>query len=296
MDGDDFPPKANRWGLIRPNTDDPWSILAAAGQSVMDKMHSKGTPLEHWDVRINFGIKTGYNKAFIIDEATRRSLVAADSKSEEIIKPVLRGRDVQRYQPKWAGKYLIDTHNGYGKIPAININDYPAVKTHLDVHYSQLQKRQDKGRTPYNLRNCAYYEDFAKEKLLWIELVGRGRFAYDNTGIIGEATTFTMTGEHIKYLCGVLNARLIRWYLWQIAPTSGMGTLRWKKVYVQTIPVPRLSAAMQRPLVRLVERILKAKASNPNADTAGLESEIDRRVYALYGLTDEEIAAVEGRG
>ena len=295
MDGDDFPPEADRWGLIRPNTDDPWSILAAAGQSVMDKMHSKGTPLEHWDVRINYGIKTGYNKAFIIDESTRRSLVAADSKSAEIIKPVLRGRDVQRYQPKWAGKYLIDTHNDYGKIPAININDYPAVKTHLDVHYSQLQKRQDKGRTPYNLRNCAYYEDFAKEKLVWIELVENGRFAYDNSGIYGEATTFIMTGEHIKFLCGVLNAQLVRWYLGQIAPTSGMGTLRWKKVYVQTIPVPRLSAAKQRPLVGLVDRILEAKAANPAADTAELEADIDRRVYALYGLTDEEIAVIEGR-
>ena len=112
--------------------------------------------------------------------------------------------------------------------------------------------------------------------MLWIELVEDGRFAYDNSGIYGEATTFIMTGECIKFLCGVLNAQLVRWYLGQIAPTSGMGTLRWKKVYVETIPIPRGDAAQQRPLVRLVDRILEAKAANPAADTAELEAEIDR--------------------
>ena len=131
--------------------------------------------------------------------------------------------------------------------------------------------------------------------MVWIELTESGRFAYDDSGIHAEATTFTMTGEHIKFLCGVLNAKLILWYLGQIAPTSGMGTLRWKKIYVETIPAPRANAAKQHPIVRLVDRILDAKAANPNADTAALEVEIDRLVYALYGLTEEEIAAVEAR-
>ena len=247
------------------------------------------------DVTINFGIKTGYNKAFIIDEATRRKLLTADPRSTDIIKPVLRGRDIQRYWAEWAGLYLIDTHNGYGRVAAVNVDRYTAVKAHLNQHLARLQKRQDQGRTPYNLRNCAYYGDFAKEKLLWIELVDNGRFAYDNGGTIGEATTFIMTGEGIKFLCGVLNAKLIGWYLSQVAPTSGMGTLRWKKVYVETIPVPRLNVTKQRPIVRLVDRILAAKDADPDADTVALEAEIDRLVYALYGLTEEEIAAVGGQ-
>ncbi len=288
-----FPPHTSLWGQTRPDGDRPWSILSHTGQSVMDKMEAKGTPLKEWDLSINYGIKTGYNNAFIINNTTRESLIAADSKSAAIIKPVLRGRDIQRYQAKWAGLWLIDMHNGYGDIPAIGIDDYPAIKAHLDKFDSQLKKRQDKGKTPYNLRNCAYHEDFAKEKLLWIELVENGRFAYDDTGVYGEATAFIMTGECIKYLCAILNSKLVRWFLQQIAPTSGMGTLRWKKVYVETIPVPKITAAEQRSFIHLINRILTAKTPDPDVDTSVFESEIDRMVYSLYNLTTEEIAIVE---
>ena len=103
-----------------------------------------------------------------------------------------------------------------------------------------------------------------------------------------------MTGVSLKFLCAVLNARLTRWFLGQVAPTSGMGTLRWKKVYVETIPVPKLTAEKQRPFIRLVDRILKAKAANPCADTLETQEEIDRLVYDLYGLTNAEVAAVKG--
>ena len=132
-----------------------------------------------------------------------------------------------------------------------------------------------------------------KEKLFWIELVESGRFAYDNSGIYGEATTFVMTGKYLMYLCAVLNAKLTGWFLQQAAPTSGMGTLRWKKVYVEAIPIPEISAAKQRPFIRLVEGILEAKTSDPDADTSEQEAEIDEMVYELYGLTNEEVTAIE---
>ena len=107
---------------------------------------------------------------------------------------------------------------------------------------------------------CAYHEDFTKEKLLWIELVNNCRFAYDNSGFYGEATTFLLTGESIKYLCAVLNAKLIRWFLEKVAPTSGMGTLRWKKVYVERLPIPRTTGPRQQPFSRLVDSVLMARA------------------------------------
>jgi hypothetical protein len=289
----DIPPEPRVWGQVRPDGDAPWSALSHAEQRVMDKMQAKGTLLREWDLRISRGILTGYNKAFIIDDKTKEALVAKDPKSTEIIKPMLRGRDIQRYRAKWAKLYLINTHNGYGDVPAVNINNYPAVKAHLDGFYLQLEKRQDKGRTPYNLRNCAYYGEFSKEKLLWIELVEDGRFAYDNSGIYGEATTFIMTGASLKYLCAILNSTLTRWFLQQMAPTSGMGTFRWKKVYVETILIPQLSAAKQSPFVRLVDEILEAKAADPNADTEPLEWQLDSMVYRLYGLTEEEDTTVE---
>ena len=114
----------------------------------------------------NYGITTGLNDAFIIDNSTKERLIAQDPRSGDIIKPVLRGRDIDRYRAKWAGIWLIDTHNGYDGVPAIEIDDYPAIKTHLDDYFEQLEKRYDKGRTPYNLRNCAYHAEFIKEKLL----------------------------------------------------------------------------------------------------------------------------------
>ncbi len=291
----DIPPREELWGRTSPDGAAPWSILSRLEQRVMDKVQAVGTPLAAWNVKINFGIKTGYNAAFIVDDATRDALVSEDPASTDIIFPVLRGKDIQRYQVEWAGRWLIAVHNGYGNIPAVDIDGYPAVKAHLDRSYPQLESRYDKGRTPYHLRNCTYYEDFAKEKLLWIELVESGRFAYENTGIYGEATTFVMTGEDIKYLCAVLNAKLITWFLQWVAPTSGMGVLRWKKVYVEKIPIPKITVAEQRPFVRLVDRILRAKAADPATDTREWEAELDRLVYALYGLSDEEVAAVAGQ-
>ena len=293
--GSEFPPEEHKWGQVRPSGETPWSILSSSEQSVMDKMLAVGTPLKEWDIAINYGIKTGLNDAFIIDNQTKEALIAEDPRSAEIIKPVVRGRDIRRYQAKWAKLWLLDTHNGYSDEPAINIHDYPAVKAHLDRYYERLEKRYDKGRTPYNLRNCAYHEDFAKEKLLWIELVNNGRFAYDNSEIYGDTTTFLLTGESVKYLCAVLNAKLIRWFLESVAPTSGTGTLRWKKVYVERLPIPRISASRQKRFNRAIDSILQAKAEDQSADISDAEAEIDRWVCALYGLSPIEISLVEGR-
>ena len=290
----DFPPNASQWGELRTDGERPWSVLTPVEQSVMDKMAAVGTPLQDWDVSMYRGITTGLNQAFVIDEETRAALVAADAKSADIIKPVLRGRDIQRYLARWAGLYLIDSHNGYGDTAAINADDYPAIKVHLDEYYAQLAKRQDKGATPYNLRNCAYHEEFAREKLFWMDLTDSGRFAYDADETFCVNTVFMMTGPALKYLCAVLNSRLITWYMGNTALNSGMGVTRWIGHTVEQIPVPKVSAAKQPPLVRLVDRFLSAKSADPNADTSELEAEIDRRVYALYGLTEAEVAAVSG--
>ena len=288
-----LPPDESQWGELRPNGAMPWSILSPVEQSVMDKMEAVGTPLKEWDVTINYGIKTGYNDAFVIDDATRQALIAEDPKSAEIIKPILRGRDIQRYQAEWAELWLIDLHNGYGDVPAVNMDDYPAIKNHLDGFYPQLKKRQDKGRTPYNLRNCAYHEDFAKEKLFWMDMSNRGRFAYSDSEMYCNNKGFIMTGESLKYLCALLNSALITWLMKNTARTTGVGLTQWEKFAVERLPIPQIPAAKQRPFVRLVDSILEAKDADPQADTSELEAEIDRLVYGLYGLTAGEIGAVE---
>ncbi len=297
-----LPPQEKDWGELRPQGEGPWMALSAIERDVMDKMEAVGTRLNTWDIAINYGIKTGYNEAFIINTATKDALIDADPNSARILKPILRGRDIKRYQAQWAGLWVIATFPSLH----IDIEDYPAIEQHL-LSYGKDRLEQagktisngNKSRkwTPhqwFELQDvCAYHADFEREKLVWIELVDNGRFAYDHSGIYGEATTFIMTGKHLKYLCTLLNTKLIRWFFQQVAPTSGTGTLRWKKVYVETIPIPKISAAEQRPFIALIDQILTAKANNPTADTSTLEHEIDQHVYQLYQLTPDEIKTIE---
>lgn len=144
---------------------DSWVILSPIEQSIKQKIEAVGVPLKDWDIQINYGIKTGCNEAFIITTDKRNEILAnckdeAERKrTEELIRPILRGRDIKRYGYNWAGLWLINTHNGIkGKLPRVNINDYPAIKAHLDKYWDKISKRADKGDTPYNLRNCAYME------------------------------------------------------------------------------------------------------------------------------------------
>ena len=294
LDGErGFPPPEGTWSETRPDGAAPWSILSTVEWRVLDKMRTAGAPLGDWNVRINMGIKTGCNEAFVIDGDTRARLIDEDPRSQEILRPVLRGRDLRRWRARWTGKYLIDTHNGHGDVPAIDIARYPAVKRHLDGFLPALKRRQDKGRTPYNLRDCAYHEAFAEEKLLWMDLVDQGRFAYDDDALFGTNTTYFLTGENLKFLCAVLNSKLTYCFLRHTAPTSGMGVIRWMKVYVESLPIPDASDARKRPIVRLMDDILAAKDADPGADITDQEKEIDRLVYTLYGLSEAEIAAVE---
>jgi len=299
----DFPPPTWLWGSVAPEGDAPWSILSVGEQSIMEKIRTKGTPLRHWDVTMYRGVTTGLNEAFIIDENIRAVLVAADPKSAEILKPVLRGRDIQRYRVDWKGLWLITTLPALG----INIDDYPAVREYLlslsKARLEQSGKKLPDGKKSRKRTNnawhelqdaCAYYEEFVKEKLFWMDLTERGRFAY----AIGETfclnTAFMMTGYGVKYLCAVLNSTMATWFMGTTALNSGMGVTRWIKHTVEQIPVPKISPAQQKPFIQLIDHILQAKAVNPSADTSALEAEIDRLVYQLYELTTEEIAVVEG--
>ena len=289
----EFPPKDNLWGQVRTSGEGAWVILSSPEQGAMDKIQARGTPLKDWDVKTYIGTMTGFNKAFLIDTATKNKLVSEESNAVTIIKPVLRGRDIGRYRARWAGLWLIDTHNGYGTCPPIDVNDYPTIKAHLDEYYAQLEGRYDQGLTPYNLRSCAYHEEFSKEKLFWMDLTDRGRFAYSGSEMFCLNTGSMLIGHSIKYLCAVLNSSLITWLIRNTALNSGMGVPRWIRTTVEQIPVPNISSAKQRPFVRLVDRILKAKDADPKANTEHLEREIDRLVYDLYGLTEEEDTAIE---
>ena len=190
--------------------------------------------------------------------------------------------------------WLIDTHNGHGSVPAVDIDEYPAIKAHFDGYYEQLEKRYDKGRTPYNLRNCAYHAEFTKEKLFWADMAAKGRFAFSDEEAYCNNKGYIMTGESLKYLCAVLNSSLITWWVRNMAATTGMGLTEWTIVTVERLPIPKVSRDRQLPFVRLVDRILQTDGFGKEDDMR-LESQMDSLVYELYGLDADEIRAVTSK-
>lgn len=279
-----------------------------------DKIESVGTPLKDWDIQINYGIKTGANEAFIIPTEKREEILNACKTKEErertegLIKPILRGKDIKRYSYEWAHLWLINTHNGYtsalkSKIPPIDIAKYPATKAHLDSHYDTITTRSDQGDTPYHLRNCAYLEDFEKEKIVYGEIVQEPRFYLDN-GECGlgyfyaEATSFILTGEHLHYLLGMLHSKLITFAFKTFYAGGGLGEsgYRYKKAFIERLPIPKITYKNQelaRKITDGAKQILALKEKDPKANTQKLEKEIDALVYQLYNLTDEEIKTIE---
>ncbi|WRF01296.1 class I SAM-dependent DNA methyltransferase [Helicobacter pylori] len=279
-----------------------------------DKIESVGTPLKDWDIQINYGIKTGANEAFIIPTEKRDAILNACKTQEErerterLIKPILRGKDIKRYSYEWAHLWVINTHNGYTsnlkfKIPPIDIEKYPTTKAHLDSHYDTIATRCDQGDTPYHLRNCAYLEDFEKEKIVYGEIVQEPRFYLDNGEcelgyFYAEATSFILTGEHLRYLLGMLHSKLITFAFKTFYAGGGLGEsgYRYKKAFIERLPIPKITPKNQEladKITDYAERILKAKEKDPKANTQGLEKEIDALVYQLYNLTDEEIKTIE---
>ncbi|EJB47907.1 class I SAM-dependent DNA methyltransferase [Helicobacter pylori] len=279
-----------------------------------DKIESVGTPLKDWDIQINYGIKTGANEAFIIPTEKRDAILNACKTQEErkhterLIKPILRGKDIKRYSYEWAHLWVINTHNGYtsnlkSKIPPIDIEKYPAIKAHLDAHWDTIATRCDQGDTPYHLRNCAYLEDFEKEKIVYGEIVQEPRFYLDNgeceLGVFyAEATSFILTGEHLRYLLGMLHSKLITFAFKTFYAGGGLGEsgYRYKKAFIERLPIPQITHKNQELADKITDgakQILALKEKDPKANTQKLEKEIDALVYQLYHLTDEEIKIIE---
>ncbi|EGJ3611348.1 class I SAM-dependent DNA methyltransferase [Campylobacter jejuni] len=274
------------------------------------KIERIGTPLKEWyGFNIYRGILTGYNEAFIITTEKRNEILAnckdeaEKERTAKLIRKMLRGRDIKRYSYEWAGLWVINTHNGYKskngeKIEAINIEHYPSLKKHFDEFYPQLEKRADKGLTPYNLRNCAYIEEFEKEKIVWAEMTKEACFVYDNSNFFTNQTCYFFTHCDYKYLLAILNSRLIVYYMQYISSHLGQGAFRWIRQYIEKLPIPKINSKNEKlanKLISLVDEILKAKEQDKNANTQELENKINSLTYKLYNLTEEEIKIIEGK-
>ncbi|ADU40282.1 Eco57I restriction endonuclease [Helicobacter pylori 35A] len=338
------PPKESRFKYYEPTPDDKNDLKNApslpmrqnalstesfifADATLLDlrgKMERFGTPLKDWDIQINYGIKTGANEAFIITTEKRNEILNACKTQEErkrtetLIKPILRGKDIKRYSYEWADLWVIIAKFGSHEFLEV---EYPTIYNHLLQYKDQLEKRgqcrysrgSQNSNKPYpgqhhwleldNNPRDSYLQEFEKEKIVYGEIVQEPRFYLDNGEcklgyFYAEATSFILTGEHLHYLLGMLHSKLITFAFKTFYAGGGLGEsgYRYKKAFIERLPIPKITPQNQelaRKITDCAKQILEAKEKDPKANTQKLEKEIDALVYQLYNLTDEEIKIIE---
>jgi len=270
-----------------------WAALSPVQRRIRQKVESRGTPLKDWDISIYRGVLTGCNEAFVINGAKREELVGKSPKNADVIRPILRGRDIKRYGHAFADLWLINAHNGIREkgIKRIEIDDYPDIKEHLDQYYTQLEKRTDKGDTPYNLRNCAYTEEFFRQKIVYPEINGSLHFSYDYDGFATLQTAYSITGEKLKFLLAFLNSALFRYCFKDNFTGLGDKGLRLLNAFMEKLPVMVVPEAVNAEFGVFVDEIQTLKQQRK--PTRHLEREIEQKIFGLYQLTEEEIAIIE---
>ncbi len=306
----------NGGSMEMPDIGEPWAILSSAEMNLKRKIEDVGKPLKDWDINIYYGIKTGYNEAFIIDDAKREQLIEQDPRSAEIIKPFLSGRDIKRYHARLAGLYLLfipwhfPLHEDSEIIGAseeaehLFEDDYPYIYNHLLQYQDRLSNR-NRSETGiryewYAMQRCAntYYSEFDKEKIVWGNIAYSSSFCYAAPGVFinAPANLLTSDSNDIKYLLACMNSKIFNWEFVKLGIPLGYA-YEWKKQYVELIHVPPITEENREIVEKiedLVDQILTTKKTDPNTDTSEKENEIDKLVYGLYDLTDDEIAIVEG--
>lgn len=267
-------------------------IMNEIEHNILSKM-KQHKPLKEWDIQVNRGVLTGCNEAFIINGEIKDKLIAEDTRSAEIIKPILRGRDIDRYTYKHNDTWLIATHNGVKSkgIPRVNIEEYPAVKRHLDKYIDVITKRDDQGDTPYNLRNCAYWEEFQKEKIVYPETSQLNKFAYDKGVFYLDKTCFMLITQRkslLLFLLGVLSSNVLYILFYSFITNIHLGEkgTQFRKDAIEKLPIPIPDSSQETMIRQLVQTMLKKKGEGESTDKE--EHQIDELVYTLYGLNEQE--------
>ena len=282
-----------------------WALTSPKVLRLLEKLENIGTPLDEYVDGFYRGVVTGCNDAFIINESMRQQLVTEDAKSDELIKPLLRGRNLRRWQAVSANEYLIviasSTNKGWpwadarsnSEAERIFERNYPAIYQHLSGYRERLIVRNDQGKFYWELRPCLYYAEFGKSKILYSEVSKSLYACYDTTGAFGLKTTYSVPTNDFSFLA-MLNSTLFDWYARYKFGNFGDawegGGLFFFAQYMEKVPIADRTPAQKAELSRLVEQIL----ADPQSDgVRDIEREIDALVYQLYGLTDAEIELVK---
>ena len=280
-----------------------WRLASPTVLNLMEKLRNVGKPLgEYVQGRFYMGIKTGLNEAFVVDGTTRAKLIAEHPSSSEVLKPFLRGRDVKRWQVNFAEQYLIKIESSenrvhpwssqfLGEAEEIFANTYPAIHAHFEPFREQLINRYDQGKYFWELRSCAYWEEFEQPKIILRCFMNKATFAFDKEAFFHNNALHMIAGVN-EYVVAILNSSVSWWFLCQICTDLQNGYLQAFQENLFQIPVPYANAEQQSTIIQLVDRIFDAKYANPNANVSSLENDIDDLVYSLYNLTPEEIAIV----
>ncbi len=294
-----------------------WIFQSENLWKIFNKINEYGTALSDWDLKINRGLLTGFNEAFLLDEENKNKLILEDKNSEKIIKRLIRGREVEKYEANFQNTFLIFIPKGFTikrNLPKDNPNyvsepparygnmhyddawewlmrNYPAIAKHLVPFKASAEKRQDKGDYWWELRACDYYDDFEKPKLIWKRIGSRLRFSYDKSGTYTLDSTCIATGKHLKYLVGVLNSKLIENELNRFAPKTGTGDLIISVQALSPLQIPIPTPEQETKMNELVDAIIAQKQKGES--TADNEKLIDKMVYELYHITEDEIALIE---
>lgn len=269
-----------------------WSLVRANVLALLGKLRGRGRPLgEYVKGKFYYGIKTGLNEAFIVDQSTRDWLISKNRRSAEIIKPWLRGRDIHRWSVEWAGLYVLFTRRG------VDIDRYPAVKDYLAQFKKRLMPGGPGGRKPgsyqwYEIQDAVdYYNEFAQPKIIWRAVAEEAQgFGYDASGLLGADTTYFLPTSDL-FLLAILNSPVAALILNGLCDRVQANYLRVKSIYIEQIPIPTPTPSQRVTAETIVRKLLETKGQG--AQVTEWETELNALVYEAYGLTAAEITLIE---
>lgn len=294
-------------------------------QIIKSKLDLLGEALIKWPIKMNSGIKTGLDKAFIIEKEKYDDLIKKDRKNKEILVPLLRGKNIGRYECDFKDLYLV------GTFPAkkLNIDDYPSLKSYLETFLPGIQQTGKPNRKKTSNKwfetqdSIVYYEEFEKEELIWAKMTKTSKFTYDTKGYYIPVTGFIMVGEKLKYLLAMLNSKLIEFAFLNLygGKTLGEG-LDFRISFLEKLPILVPNQEQEEYLTNLADKMLeskeklsklnrllelavndknyemqlelKEKIEELNEEILDTDYAIDSYVYDMYGITEEERALIEG--
>jgi hypothetical protein len=283
---------------------DGWSLEPPKVDELIEKIRSKGAPLKSYvGASPLLGIKTGLNEAFLVDTTTKEALVNADARSAELLRPYLRGQDIDRWRPEWArlwmlaikssGDYAWPWADAGEQAEEVFAQTYPAVHAHLNQFRAALIKRQDQGRYWWELRACAYWDKFEVLRIIYQEIQYHPAYALGEPGVYANNKTFFIPTGNL-YLLAVLNSPLMWWFNWRYLAHMKDEALTPQAFKMEGLPIAEVSAELHERITAATACLMALAAANQEGRSTVLdwlrtEYEIAKPSQRLLSMTSFEV-------